>query len=135
MKDSQKVAGQLEYCSYSKGMQIVLNGGNFKYNFWGGRFHMLPQYCKFTHGLCLNNWLQVLLIVNQRYQVPLFIYINCSDEVSHLVGERKVLGYMKYLLRSVKRAEESVGILNENNWDMKRVNSLYTMVLLGTNLF
>ena len=29
---------------------------------------------------------------------------------------------------SVKRAAEAVGIWNEDNWDVKRVNSLYTMV-------
>ena len=31
----------------------------FKYHFWGGRFHMLPQSYKISHGLCLNNLLQV----------------------------------------------------------------------------
>ena len=40
----------------------------------------------------------------------------------------KVLGDMKYLMRSVKRAAEAVGIWTEDNWDVKRVNSLYTMV-------
>ena len=39
-----------------------------------------------------------------------------------------MLGGMKYLMRSVKRAAEAVGIWNEENWDVKRVNSLYTMV-------
>ena len=29
LKDSQKAAGKLEECSYSKGMQSVLNGRNF----------------------------------------------------------------------------------------------------------
>ena len=31
---------------------------------------MLPQSYKISHGLCLNNLLQVLLIGNQRYKVP-----------------------------------------------------------------
>ena len=35
---------------------------------------------------------------------------------------------MKYLMRSVKLAAEAVGIWTEDNWDVKRVNSLYTMV-------
>ena len=35
---------------------------------------------------------------------------------------------MKYLMRSVKRAAEAVGIWTEDHWDVKRVNSLYTMV-------
>ena len=87
---------------------------------------MLPQSYKFSHGLCLNNSLQVLLIDNQRYQAPPFIYINQDDEVSHLVRVRKELGDMKYLMRSVKQAVEAVVIWNEEKWDMKRVNSLYT---------
>ena len=45
-----------------------------------------------------------------------------------MVIGRKVLGDMKYLMRSVKRASEAVGILTEYNWDVNRVNSLYTMV-------
>ena len=45
-----------------------------------------------------------------------------------MVRGRKVLGYMKYLMRSVKLAAEAVGIWTEDNWDVKRVNSLYTMV-------
>ena len=40
----------------------------------------------------------------------------------------KVLGGMRYLMRSVKQAADAVGIWTEYNWDMKRVNSLYTMV-------
>ena len=40
----------------------------------------------------------------------------------------KVLGDMKYLMRSVKGAAETVGIWAEENQDVKRVNSLYTMV-------
>ena len=45
-----------------------------------------------------------------------------------LVRERKVLRDMKYLIRPVKQASEEVGIWTEDNWDVKRVNSLYTMV-------
>ena len=45
-----------------------------------------------------------------------------------LVIVSKVLGCIKCLMRSVKRAAEAVGILTEENWDVKRVNSLYTMV-------
>ena len=101
---------------------------SFKYNFWIGRFHMLPQSYKFSHGLCLNNFLQVLFICNQRDQVPPFRYINQADKVSHLVIVMKVLGDMKYLMKSVKQAAEAVGIWTEDNWDVKRVNSLYTMV-------
>ena len=89
---------------------------------------MLPQSYTFSHGLCLNNFLQVLLICNQRYQVPPFRYINQYDKVSHLVIVMKVLGDMKYLMRSVKQAAGAVGIWTEDNRDVKRVNSLYTMV-------
>ena len=95
---------------------------------------MLPQPYKISHGLCLNNFLQVLLICNQRDQVPPFRYINQGGDVSHLVRGRKVLGYMKYLIRSVKRAAEAVRIWTEDNWDMKIVNSLYTMVSGRLNL-
>ena len=66
-----------------------------KYNFWVGRFHMLPQYYTFSHGLCLNDFLQVLLTCNQRDQVPPFRYINPADKVSHLVILMQVLGDMK----------------------------------------
>ena len=31
-------------------------------------------------------------------------------------------------MRSVKQAADAVGIWTEDNWDVKRVNSLYTMV-------
>ena len=65
---------------------------------------MLPQSYTFSHGLCLNNFLQVWLVCNQRDQVPPFRYINQADGVSHLVGLRKVIGDMKYLMGSVKRA-------------------------------
>ena len=64
---------------------------------------MLPQSYEFSHGLCLNILLQVLLISNQRDQVTLLRYINQDNEVSHLVRVRKVLGDMKYLMRSVKK--------------------------------
>ena len=43
---------------------------SFKYNFWVGMFHMLPQSNTFSHGLCLSNFPQVLLICNQRDQPP-----------------------------------------------------------------
>ena len=36
LKDSQKLAIQLEECSDSKGMQSVLNGITLIYNFWWG---------------------------------------------------------------------------------------------------
>ena len=35
---------------------------------------------------------------------------------------------MKYLMRSVKQSAEAVGIWTEENWDVKRVSSLYTMI-------
>ena len=89
---------------------------------------MLPQSYEFSHGLCLNNFLQVLFIGNQRDHVTPFRYINWDDEVYHFVRGWKVLGDMKYLIRSVKRAAEAVGIWTKENWDVKRVNSLYTMV-------
>ena len=40
----------------------------------------------------------------------------------------KVLGDTKYLMRSVKQEADAVGIWTEDNRDVKRVNSLYTMV-------
>ena len=83
---------------------------------------MLLQSYTFSHCLCLNKFLQVLLICNQRYQVPPFRYINQYDKVSHFVIVMKVLGDMKYLTRSVKRAAEAVGIWTEGNWDVKIVN-------------
>ena len=89
---------------------------------------MLPQSYNFSHGLCLNNFLQVWLIGNQRYQVTPFRYIHQADEVSNLIIGRRVLGHMKYLMRSVKLVTEAVGIWTEENWDVKRVNSLYTML-------
>ena len=46
---------------------------------------------------------------------------------------RKVLGDIIYLMRSVKRAAEVLGIWTEENWDVKRVNSFYTMVFWRFN--
>ena len=83
---------------------------------------MLPQSYEFSHGLCLNILLQVLLISNQRDQVTLLRYINQDNEVSHLVRVRKVLGDMKYLMKSVKQAADAVGIWTEDKWHVKRVN-------------
>ena len=97
-------------------MQSVLSGSIFKYHFGGVRFHMLPQSYKFSRGLCLNNFLKVLFMFNQRDQVPPFRYINWYDEVSHLVIGRKVLGDMKYLMSLVKRAAVVVLIWTNNNW-------------------
>ena len=89
---------------------------------------MLPQSYKFSHGLCLDCLLQVLLVVNQRYQVTPFRSIHWDDSVSTLVRGSKVIEYTKYLTRSVKQDAEEVGIRIEDNWGVKRVNSLYTMV-------
>ena len=52
---------------------------------------MLPQFYKFSHGLCLYNFLQVWLIGNQRDQVPPLRYVNQDDGVSNLVIGCKVL--------------------------------------------
>ena len=46
-----------------------------------------------------------------------------------------MLGDMKYLLSSVKRAAEAVEIWTEDNWDVNIVNSLYNMVSGRFNLF
>ena len=89
---------------------------------------MLPQSHKKYQDICLNNFLQVLLISNQIYQVPSFRYINQDDEVSHLVRGRKMLGDIKYSMKPVKQAAEAVGIWIEDHWHVKIVNSLYTMV-------
>ena len=70
----------------------MLNGRNFKYHFWEGRFHIIPRSYTFSHGLCLNNFLQVWFMCNQRDQVPPFIYINWADRVSHFVRGWKVIG-------------------------------------------
>ena len=95
---------------------------------------MLPQSYEFSHVLCLNNFLQVLLIGYERYQGPLLRYINWGGELSDLVMGKKVLWDMKYLMSSVKQAVEAVGIWTEDNWDVKRVNSLYTMISGWFNL-
>ena len=95
---------------------------------------MLPQSYKFSHGLCFNNFLQVQLIGNQRYQVPPFRYIIQYDVLSNLVRGWNLQGGMKYLMRSVKQAAEAVGIWTEENWDVKIVNSLYIMVSGRFNL-
>ena len=92
---------QSEECYDSKVMQSLLNERTFKYNFGGGRFHMIPQSYKFSHGLRLNNFLQVWFIGNQRNQVTPFRYVKWNHEVSHLVRVRKELGDMIYLMRSV----------------------------------
>ena len=89
---------------------------------------MLPQSYEFSHGLCLNNFLQVLLVGNQRDQIPPFIYINQDYGVSCFFRRVKGLEYMIYLFRSVKQTAEVVRILTEDNWDVKRVNSVYTML-------
>ena len=125
------MSDQLKECSDSKGMQSVLNGRNLNIILWGGGFHMIPRSYKFSYSLCLDDFLQVWLIGNKRDQVCPFIYMNQDGEVSHLVRGSKVLGDMKYLIRSVKRAAKAVQIWTEENWDIKRVNSLYTMVSGG----
>ena len=89
---------------------------------------MLPQSYKISHGLCLNNFPQVSLIGNQRDPVPLFIYVNQADEVSHFVRRRKVIQEMKCLMISLKQSLEEVEIWAEQNWEVKRVNSLYNIV-------
>ena len=48
--------------------------------------------------------------------------------MSPLVRKRKFLGDMKYLMSSGKRSAKAVGIETEDNGDVKRVSSLYTMV-------
>ena len=110
LKDSPKSACQLEDCSDTKVMQSILNERTFKYHYGVGRFHMIPQSYAFAHRFCLNNLLQVWFIGNQIYQVSPYIYINQTDEVYRLVRGVKVLGDMKYLMRSVKRSAEAVGI-------------------------
>ena len=107
----------------------MLNGRTFKYHYGGrGRFHILPQSKNFSHGLCLDNFLQVLLIGNKKDQVPPFRYINQDDYLSCLVRGRKVLEYMKYLMRSVKQAAEAVVIWTGDHGYVNRVNLLYSIV-------
>ena len=88
----------------------MLNGRTFTYHFGGGRFHILPQYYRFSHGLFLNNSRQVWFIGNQRDVVPMFRYINHSYKVYRLVIRKKVLVDKKYLMRPVKQVEEAVEI-------------------------
>ena len=45
-----------------------------------------------------------------------------------MVRVGKLIGDVKYLMRSFQRAVKVVGIWTEDNWDVKRVNSVYTMV-------
>ena len=92
------------------GAKYVEENRHLKHRFWGGRFYILSHSYKFSHGLCLNNFFQVLLKGNERDQVPPFRYINQADKVSPLVIVTRVLGDMKYLMRSFKQAAESVGI-------------------------
>ena len=73
-----------------------------KYHFWRGMFHILLQSNKFSHGLCLDNFLQFWLIGHQIDHVHPFIYINPAGEVSHLFKGRKVIGNIKYLTRKDK---------------------------------
>ena len=46
----------------------------------------------------------------------------------HLVRGSTVLWDLKYFMRSVKQAEEAVGLWTEESWDVKRANSLYTIL-------
>ena len=86
---------------------------------------MLTQYYKISHCVCLNNFLQVWLISNQRDPVNLFRYINWANEVPPLVRERTVVVDINCLMRLVILAAEAVGIWTKNDWDIKRENSLY----------
>ena len=54
LKDSRKMAGQLEGCFYLKKGKHVLYERTLEYCFWGGRFHIIPQSYKFYHGLCFD---------------------------------------------------------------------------------
>ena len=89
---------------------------------------MLNHSYNVSDGFCLNNFLHVMLIGNKRQQVPPFRYINQADEISHLVWVTKLLVDTKYLMGPVKRAAEAVGIWTEDNWNVKRVDSLYNML-------
>ena len=46
----------------------------------------------------------------------------------YLVRGGRLLGDMKYLMKSVKRAAAEVEIWTEDNWDEKIVNSFYTII-------
>ena len=63
----------------------------------------------------MNDFLQVWLIGNYRYQVLSFTGNNWDDEVYLLIRRRKVLGDMKYLTRSVKQAAEALRVWAEDN--------------------
>ena len=56
---------------------------------------------------------------NQIYQVPPFRYINWADEVTHLVRGGRMLGDIKYLMRSVKQEAEVVVIWTEEHSNVK----------------
>ena len=43
-------------------------------------------------------------------------------------AEGKFIGDIKYLIKSVKQTAEAVEIWTDVNWDVKSVNSIYTMV-------
>ena len=62
---------------------------------------MLPQSNTFSHGHCLNSFLRVLLIGNQIDQVIPLKCIDQEDKLSHFVRIVKMLGDMKYFMRSV----------------------------------
>ena len=51
----------------------------------------------------------------------------------HLVRGRRVLENVEYLIRSVNGSVEAVGVWTKDNWDVKRVISLYTMVSVRFN--
>ena len=50
------------------------------------------------------------------------------------VRGRKVLGDMKYSMRSVKLSAQAVGIWTEDNWDVNTLKSLYS-ILYGRFIF
>ena len=83
---------------------------------------MIPQSYNYSHDLCLNNFLQLWLIGNQRYQVTLFRYTNWDDDMFRFIIQKKLLQDMKYLMRPFKQAAEAVGIWTKYDWDMNRVN-------------
>ena len=87
----EKLTGKLKDLSDSKGVQSGFNGRTFKYYYGGSRFHNIPQAYELSHGICLNNVVQVLLLGNQRDQVPPLRYIHRHDKVSRLVRGRKVI--------------------------------------------
>ena len=89
--------------------------GLLNINFGVGRFHGIPQSYQFSHRFCWNNFLQVCLLVNQRYQVSLLIFINRTEEVYRLVRGSKVIGDKKYLMNSDKQLEEAVRIWTKDN--------------------